>query len=63
MCDEPMFSQPELLLLSELLGSYLEIDDLNHREWADAKALSDKIEHRIEMQDGALDPNDKFFRG
>ncbi len=44
MCDEPIFTSKEIELLSELVGSYLEIDDLNHIEWAEAKVLSEKLE-------------------
>lgn len=56
------FSENELEALGELVAQYLELDDLNQREWAEARALLDKIEHRVEMLNGALDPHDKFFR-
>lgn len=44
MCDEPTFTPTELELLSDLLGSYLETDDLNQREFGTAKSLSEKVE-------------------
>lgn len=57
------FSESELVLLSNLLGEFLEIPDLSTREWAEAKVLVEKVDHAIEMLEGALDPHDKFFRG
>lgn len=47
MCAEPMFTPKELELLSVLVGDYLEIDDLNQIEWAEAKVISEKIEGLI----------------
>jgi len=41
---DDLFTPKELELLSELVGQYLEIDDLNHIEWAEAKVLSEKLE-------------------
>ena len=42
------FSEQELELLSHLVGLYLETDDLNHVEWAQAKELSNKIEDLLQ---------------
>lgn len=58
-----MFSEQELILLSELVDGYLEADDLNQIEWAEARVLLEKINQRLEVLEGALDPHDKFFRG
>lgn len=58
-----MFNEQELVLLSELVDGYLEADDLNQIEWADARVLLEKINQRIEMLEGALDTHDKYFRG
>ncbi len=44
MCDGPMYTQAELELLSDLLGTYLETDDLSHAEWAIAKVLLEQID-------------------
>lgn len=38
------FTEKELVLLSDLVGSWLETDDLNHVEWAEAKVLSEKLD-------------------
>ncbi len=54
------FSESQLVLMSDLLGEYLEKDDLNQREFGDAKYLLDKIDA---MLSGGLDPHDKAFRG
>lgn len=55
-------SEVELELISNLLATHLETDDLNQVEWAEAKVLLEKIDQRIEMLEGALDSHDKFFR-
>ncbi len=54
------FSEIELVLLSNLLGDYLELDDLNQREFAEAKYLLEKVDSQLS---GGLDPHDKAFRG
>ncbi len=54
-----MFSETELELLSNLVGSYLETDDLNQREFGEAKYLLEKIDAQL---NGGLDPHDKAFR-
>lgn len=56
-------NEHELELLSNLVGLYLETDDLNQREWGEAKVLQEKIDHRLDMITGALDPHEKFFHG
>ena len=57
-----MFTENELVLMSDLVGTYLENDDLNQREFGEAKALLEKIDSRLENLEGTLDPHDKFFR-
>jgi hypothetical protein len=57
-----MFTENELVLLSDLVGQYLEIEDLSQREFGEAKFLLEKVDNQLENLKGALDPHDKFFR-
>lgn len=43
-----MFSEDELVLLSDLVGQYLEQDDLNQKEFGEAKTLLEKLDYMIE---------------
>jgi hypothetical protein len=43
-----MFTENELILLSDLVGQYLEKDDLNQREFGEAKALLEVIDWMLE---------------
>lgn len=43
-----MFTENELILLSDLVGQYLENDDLNQREFGEAKALLEIIDGLLE---------------
>lgn len=45
---ESLFSEAELILLSDLVYAYREKEDLNQREWAEAKTLGDKIDELLE---------------
>lgn len=43
-----MFTENELVLLSDLVAQYLEKDDLNQREFGEAKACLEVIDGLLE---------------
>lgn len=47
-----MFTENELILISDLVGQYLEKDDLNQREFGEAKALLEMVDGMLEELDG-----------
>jgi hypothetical protein len=47
-----MFTENELVLLSDLVAQYLEKDDLNQREFGEAKALLEVIDGMLESLNG-----------
>lgn len=47
-----MFTENELVLLSDLVGQYLELDDLSQREFGEAKACLEKVDSMLESLNG-----------
>jgi hypothetical protein len=47
MNGTPIFTPRELELLSDLVGSYLELDDLSQKEFGEAKVLLEKIDEQL----------------
>jgi hypothetical protein len=47
-----MFTENDLILLSDLLGQYLEIEDLSQREFGEAKSCLEKVDTLLEGLNG-----------